>query len=237
MEVLDFDTLKGKYHFRFTNLYTEWHSHPVVEIIYAQQGSFSLSYEDKEVRDLVFAVIKANVPHKLCLENAAVEVLMIESYNERFQGFFAREAWDFNQGVFCQKTFGSAGAFFQKLKEFAEKDNHRLPSDTRVASSLEILEQEEIEFKSLMASLCEKTRLSESRLSHLFKEHIGVSIKKYQVWVKLRTAIHKYLAEGGNLTNAALEGRFFDQAHLTNAFKTYLGLSPSKVYNSRTLQA
>ena len=79
--------------------------------------------------------------------------------------------------------------------------------------------------------------LSDSRLSHLFKEHIGISIKKYLIWNKLRKAINLYLSESTNLTDVSIQSGFFDQAHLSNSFKKVLGVSPSKVYNSRILQS
>ena len=88
----------------------------------------------------------------------------------------------------------------------------------------------------MMRSLQAETHLSESRLSHLFKEEMGLSLKKYLVWSRLRETIQYVLSEEISLYEAGLRSGFFDQAHLSRAFKQMLGLSPSKVYNSRMIQ-
>nr|WP_246616001.1 AraC family transcriptional regulator [Aquimarina litoralis] len=112
----------------------------------------------------------------------------------------------------------------------------KTPTDKRIIDCIKFIEENQLEYKNLISELTSKVFLSNSRLSHLFKEQIGVSIKKYLVWNKLRQAINLYLTENTNLTDISLESGFFDQAHLSNSFKNVLGVSPSKAYNSRTLQ-
>ena len=56
MKIYDFDKEKGIYSFEFNTLNTEKHSHPVVEIINAIQGTFSLEVNGQTEKNLVFAV-------------------------------------------------------------------------------------------------------------------------------------------------------------------------------------
>ena len=108
--------------------------------------------------------------------------------------------------------------------------------DERILQSIIFIEENEFEYKNVITELTSKVHLSNSRLSHLFKEHIGISIKKYLVWNRLKGAMNLYISENTNLTDVSLQSGFFDQAHLTNSFKKFLGVSPSKAYNSRILQ-
>jgi AraC-like DNA-binding protein len=78
--------------------------------------------------------------------------------------------------------------------------------------------------------------LSESRLSHLFKENIGISLKKYLLWNKLKKTVKQHLTEKEDLFTSLIKAGFYDQPHFSKAFKTMLGVKPTKAYNSRTLQ-
>ena len=81
-----------------------------------------------------------------------------------------------------------------------------------------------------------KTNLLESRLSHLFKSEMGISLKKYLVWSRLKKAFELVIAGKMNMYEASIESGFYDQAHLSKAFKQILGIAPSESYNSRMIQ-
>ncbi len=78
--------------------------------------------------------------------------------------------------------------------------------------------------------------LSESRISHVFKNEVGTSLKKYLVWSKLKRTFELVINGKMNMFEASLESGFYDQAHLSKAFKQMFGVKPSKTYNSRTIQ-
>ena len=236
MVIFDFDTKKGVYCFEFDDLNTETHSHPVVEVIMATEGTFVLESNKTHRAGLDFAIIDANTKHKVTSQDCTVKVLMVESHNTVLLDFFNKNNIVLNNGLFLNTTPAPKNELFITIKNLAQTKDLKTTTDERVNECMKLMKKHELEYKELIPVLTSKVFLSDSRLSHLFKAHIGVSIKKYLVWNKLRQAISFYLSENTNLTDASHQSGFFDQAHLTNAFKDLLGVSPSKAYNSRTLQ-
>lgn len=72
--------------------------------------------------------------------------------------------------------------------------------------------------------------ISASRLAHLFKEQIGVPIRMFRTWYRLKSAVVN-LRAGCSLTDAALRAGFYDSAHFTNTFRETFGLPPSVVFS------
>ncbi len=70
--------------------------------------------------------------------------------------------------------------------------------------------------------------LSESRLSHAFKESEGVSLKGYLTIARLKYA-YKLVMEGKSKTFASLEAGFATPAHLAFICKKQMGISISDV--------
>lgn len=79
-----------------------------------------------------------------------------------------------------------------------------------------------------LPDLARAVGLSPSRLSHLFSEEVGTSLRAYTAWTRLRRAAGR-LAEGASITRAAHDAGFVDGAHMTHAFKRTFGLSPTEL--------
>jgi len=78
--------------------------------------------------------------------------------------------------------------------------------------------------------------LSESRMLHLFKEKMGLPIRNYILWYRLKTVIEQILL-GKSLTEAAYFSGFADQAHMTRTCVKMIGIPPSQIVkNSRFVQ-
>lgn len=237
MKVFDFDIEKGIYSFEINDLKTEEHSHPVCEIIQATNGDFSILVDGEVHKNVQFAIIRANVHHKIISDNSTVKILMIESHNAILNEYLEEIAVEFRNDKFYIAKYGIATDLSAQIKTIALNKNLQASEDERVNRSLKYIANNQLEYKNLISILTNEVSLSESRLSHLFKQHTGVSIKKYLVWDKLRKAIKTYLNSQDNLTSVSIDNGFFDQAHLSNSFKNLLGVSPSKAYNSRILQS
>ncbi|BBY63330.1 hypothetical protein MHEL_15730 [Mycolicibacterium helvum] len=69
--------------------------------------------------------------------------------------------------------------------------------------------------------------LSPSRLSRLFRDHVGQSFPTYVRWARLRLAIDA-LRSGASLTDAAHAAGFTDSAHANRVCHEMFGLSPSQ---------
>ena len=70
--------------------------------------------------------------------------------------------------------------------------------------------------------------ISESRLSHIFKETAGISLKGYLTIAQLKYA-YKLVMEGKSKTYAALEAGFASPAHLAYICKKQMGISITEV--------
>lgn len=236
MKVCEFDIIKGFYKFEMEQIETECHTHPVFEILLAQKGDFELNTGKNKLTKLTFAIVDKNKKHSIATSNAILSVIMCEVNNKILEEYFRTLGVVLLDGVYCSSNKKDELELFAKIELFAKQNNLKAPLDDRVQKCLGIIEKEHLSFNKMIPTLVSKVFLSESRLSHIFKDHIGVSLKSYLVWDKLRKAMNLYLTQGKNFNYAALEVGFFDQAHLSKAFKSLFGVSPSKPYNSRTLQ-
>jgi len=70
--------------------------------------------------------------------------------------------------------------------------------------------------------------LSASRLQHLFRAELGITPRQLRTWQRLQTVARR-VSEGDDLTRAAIEAGFVDSAHLSHAFRRFLGIAPSRV--------
>ncbi len=107
------------------------------------------------------------------------------------------------------------------------------PLDPRVVTSIEQLRSENKNATSVK-EIAANVALSESRFSHLFSEQLGVPVRRYLLWLRLREAMH-LLAAGASLTKTAHEAGFADSAHLTRTFRGMLGIAPSSLLRHSSL--
>lgn len=79
-----------------------------------------------------------------------------------------------------------------------------------------------------LSDLAAQVFLSESRLSHLFKQEVGIPIQRYLLWYKvMQTAFN--IGRGMSLTEAAEEAGFADSAHFSRSFRAMFGITPSQI--------
>lgn len=96
--------------------------------------------------------------------------------------------------------------------------------DSRIERMLQLIRTNPsfLQRDDLTAAAC----LSGGRLSHLFQEQVGLSVKRYLLWTKLRRSAAQ-LAEGQRLTHIAQASGFSDSAHMSRTFRDLFGLQPS----------
>src|SRR5262249_32715353 len=81
------------------------------------------------------------------------------------------------------------------------------------------------------AQLARTAGLSEGRLLHLFSDEVGVPLRRYILWLRLRQVIYAW-ALTRSLTDAAHAAGFADSAHLSRTFRSMYGIRPSDVLRS-----
>lgn len=110
------------------------------------------------------------------------------------------------------------------------------PLDDRVVQAQALLKNS-LERPIPLPELADLVCLSEGRLLHLFKEQVGIPIRRFVLWERLLLAIQQ-LTGGYNLTEAAHQAGFSDSAHFSRTFTRMFGLPPSLLTkNSQFVQA
>ncbi|MCX8131669.1 MAG: AraC family transcriptional regulator [Clostridia bacterium] len=104
------------------------------------------------------------------------------------------------------------------------KRSCRIKYDHRIHQLLESVSQMEGIYQNAISTLCDVVYLSRSRLSHLFKQQVGVSLSSYLVFEKMRKA-YTYVATGENITIASVRAGFDSPSHFSAVCKRMFGLS------------
>jgi AraC-like DNA-binding protein len=99
--------------------------------------------------------------------------------------------------------------------------------DFRVRRTVAFLKANYVDPPS-MSELAKRVNLSVSRLVHLFKASMGVSIRTYVHWLRMRDVLYA-IASGESLTLAAHRAGFADLPHLTRKFRDMFGEPPSRL--------
>lgn len=79
-----------------------------------------------------------------------------------------------------------------------------------------------------LATLAAEAAISPSRFRHRVRELIGMPLRPYVRWLRLRQAL-TLAATGESLTRAAQDAGFADAAHLTRTMQRHFGVAPSDV--------
>jgi len=76
-------------------------------------------------------------------------------------------------------------------------------------------------------TMMESVTASPSRLSGAFRDHFGLSPKRFARIVRFRRALELMTAGHGTLADVAAQAGFYDQAHFNAEFKQHAGMTPS----------
>lgn len=96
----------------------------------------------------------------------------------------------------------------------------------RVRIAREYLDEHCSSSVSLM-EVAQVAGLSPYHLCRVFRRDVGLAPHAYQIQVRVRRAA-AHLREGASIALAAVDSGFYDQAHLTKAFKRVTGVTPGE---------
>ena len=103
--------------------------------------------------------------------------------------------------------------------------------EPRIADVLIMLQNAETIDSTTMKALREQEHLSQSRLSHLFKEQTGIALNRYLVFARMRKFSDYYL-QSGSITDACMRAGFDTPSHFAATCKRMFGISISSVKRS-----
>lgn len=125
--------------------------------------------------------------------------------------------------------------FFAQLSGAESASSHSV-IDSRIEQAVQIIKNSHNR-KITLEYIAQNVFISESRLVHLFKEQIGIPIRRYILWYRLNLAVKKII-DKKNLTEAAYSAGFSDAAHFSRTFSKVFGISPSTILkNSQNIQS
>ena len=99
--------------------------------------------------------------------------------------------------------------------------------DERISQVLEYLRSLDEVPEDITVQLCAKACLSPSRLSHLFKENVGISLHRYLAMDKMRKG-YIHFQKYGNITEASMRAGFDSPSHFAATCKRMFGISFSE---------
>ncbi len=118
----------------------------------------------------------------------------------------------------------------QKIVEFATNKQQiieKISLDPRIIDILNFIEQH-LDQKLSIDDIAEKIHLSPPRTMTLFKRHIGIPVRRYIQWMRIRKAIY-LIGMGANFTDVSHQVGFTDLAHFSKSFKSVFGFAPQEV--------
>ena len=103
----------------------------------------------------------------------------------------------------------------------------KLPNDARIAKVILEVERRPDAFGRIKEA-AELACLSPSRFRARFDAEVGLPFRRYRLWRRM-ALVMRSIAQGRDLTVAALEAGFSSSSHLSSSFKRMFGLSASEV--------
>jgi AraC-like DNA-binding protein len=102
------------------------------------------------------------------------------------------------------------------------------PLDPRIRDAMDILRSKP---NYSLTQLAADVGLSYHRISRLFSESIGLSIRSYQLWKKM-LAVAPLLETGHTLVDVAEKAGFTDVSHLCRVYREAFGAPPSYIHSN-----
>jgi AraC-like DNA-binding protein len=182
--------------------------------------------------------VAPNQPHALQAEGAVSDLFFVEPGFKAFQEMAQlADASGLQQGLLVLDPSLKSKITLEALQGWETNSGSAETPGDRVAQAVRWIQQHPRDAAFSLADLAREVHLSPSRLSHLFKAQMGVSIQKYAIWNRMKTAVDLVVKQEMDLTQAAYAAGFYDLAHFSKHFKEMFGVTPSLVYNnSRIVQ-
>ena len=131
--------------------------------------------------------------------------------------------------VVTQQSLQSSVDLIGNLQSTVETTAKAIGSTNPMVDEIARLMKEDLTHSYSMTELAEYVNLSPTRLVHLFKEEVGVPIRRFRQWHRMRV-VAALIAKGDTLTDAALGAGFADSSHFSRAFRNMFGITPSSVF-------
>lgn len=206
------------------------HRHFAKHIIFARQGELECLIDGKAF-NCRGVVIQSNVPHTVNVQSSQMSVYLFDETCNRSKQIDEMYICGKNYALINDETCNTVSKVLnesdadEKVLKILGLDSCGAANyDERIADVLSFIESSETLEAGIMEELCRVAYLSESRLSHLFREQVGISVAGYLLLTKLAKT-YSYLSEGENITQAAIKAGFASPSHFAAVNKRQFGIS------------
>ncbi|MGJ4745266.1 helix-turn-helix domain-containing protein [Leptospira sp. SA-E8] len=206
----------------------------------------------KEVIRFGIALVPPNLMHKVRYPGTGAIVLLIDPSSSKFARiranlsrgilhFGAEEFPDLrekaDQIIRGKVDYEIAAEFaedvIRSLEDLPGFQSEDFPIDPRIFEIIRYLKNlSDLPSEIDLLYLSKRVGLSPGRFRHLFYENIGISLKRFLMYLKIRRAADCF-ASGRNLVQASIAGGFADAAHFSRSFRLACGQKPSNILLSR----
>ena len=218
------------------------HKHLAAHMVFGIKGELTCV-----VRENTFkcrgAFIASDVEHTIYAENGDMLLFLLDTTSEMAR--IIEESFLHGNDFFLidTATVDIMTNIWEKCSDDLEEADRRLleacgiekgvklAADERVQKVLSYLASSDSIPADIMELLCREVCLSESRLSHIFKEQMGIALGRYLVLEKMKKGYLHY-GRTGNITEAALNAGFDSPSHFAATCKRMFGISFSEFIKS-----
>ncbi len=228
MPVELFNIDKGYSVFTESNYETAKHAHYAIEIVCCTGGTFNVTTHLSEYANLKSVIIPSNLPHSFSCMNAACNLLFLDPLSDIGMYFLQQYDLASQKDIIVNppglNPFHTEGKFNIPLMLDSAKTNNTGNIDSRISTCIETINSR-TDHKLTVSQLSKVSFLSESRLAHLFKKQLGISVHQCILWKKILLAVLKS-REGYSLTECAHYVGFADSSHFNKVFNKMFGVNP-----------
>lgn len=123
----------------------------------------------------------------------------------------------------------------EALQALCPRPLDALPWDPRILKAAHYMRSRIPEAVPAIADIAREAHLSESRFCHLFRSQMGLPVRQYLLWLRIRHAM-KLWAQGRSLVEIAHGAGFYDHAHFTRTVRRMTDYAPSMLTNPALVQ-
>ena len=223
-----FNIDKGYSVFSHGHYETEKHTHYAIEVVCCTEGSFDITTHLSEYTNIQSVIIPSNIPHRFSCLHATCNLLFLDPLSDPGLYFLQKYHLASQKSIIINppglNPFHKNGQFNLPLILDNAKTNHAPDIDPRISTCIETINGHS-DHKLTVSQLSKASFLSESRLAHVFKKQLGISIHQCILWKKILLAVLKS-REGYSLTECAHYVGFSDSSHFNKVFYKMFGVNP-----------